>query len=58
VLKDAPHLASAIKAKAHYLVSLDRKHMIDVRNSVESNLGLKILLLSELLEEIRRKEEA
>lgn len=57
-LKDAPHLASAIKAKAHCLVSLDRKHLIDVRNRIESNLELKILLPGELLEEIRRGEEA
>lgn len=57
VLKDAPHLASAIKAKVDCLVSLDRKHMIGVRESVASHLGLTILLPGELLETIRDDEE-
>ena len=57
VLKDAPHLASAIKAEVHCLVSLDRKHMIDVREAIETNLGLRILLPSELLAELRSEGE-
>ena len=56
-LKDAPHLASAIKAKVHCLVSLDRKHMIDVREMIETNLGLKILLPGELLAGLRSETE-
>jgi predicted nucleic acid-binding protein len=55
-LKDAPHFATAIKAKVYCLVSLDRKHMIDIRNRVEESLGLRILLPAELLNEIRDKE--
>ncbi len=52
VIKDAPHLAAAKKAKVACLVSLDRKHMIDVREAIQKNLGLRILLSNELLDEL------
>jgi len=52
-LKDAPHFATALKAQVHCIVSLDRKHMIDIRSKVQANLGLKILLPAEFLQEIR-----
>lgn len=52
-LKDAPHFATALKAKVYCIVSLDRKHMIDIRSKVQEDLGLRILLPAELLEEIR-----
>ena len=32
--KDAPHLASAKKAKVDYVVSLDRKHMVSIRSQI------------------------
>jgi predicted nucleic acid-binding protein len=51
--KDAPHFATALKAQVYCLVSLDRKHMIGVRDKAKEALGLRILLPSELLEEIR-----
>lgn len=54
-LKDAPHFATALKAKVYCLVSLDRKHMVDIRDKVQQELGLRILLPAELLEEIRNR---
>jgi predicted nucleic acid-binding protein len=54
-LKDAPHFATALKAKVYCIVSLDRKHMIDIRSKVQEDLGLRILLPAEFLEEIRGK---
>jgi predicted nucleic acid-binding protein len=56
VLKDAPPLAAAIKANVYCLISLDRKHMIDVRDPIKASLGLRILLPSELLEELRSEK--
>jgi|GEM_PF-6201212 len=53
-LKDAPHLAAARKAQVYCLVSLDRRHMIEVREEIEKHLGLKILLPGELLQELRK----
>lgn len=52
-LKDAPHFATALKANVDCLVSVDRKHMIDRRDQVQADLGLRILLPSELLKELR-----
>ena len=52
-LKDAAHFATALKAKVYCIVSLDRKHMISIRDEVQANLGLRILLPAEFLEEIR-----
>ena len=51
--KDAPHFASALKGKVFCLVSLDRKHMIGIRDRIVADLGLRILLPSELLQELR-----
>lgn len=53
--KDAPHFATALKAKVDCLVSLDRKHMIDIREKVYADLRLRILLPSELLSELREQ---
>jgi predicted nucleic acid-binding protein len=55
-LKDAPHLAAARKAKVFCLVSLDRKHMIDVRADIEEHLNLRILLPGELLAQLRQED--
>lgn len=53
--KDAPHFATALKARVDYLVSLDRRHMIEIREQVYADLGLRILLPAELLDELRRR---
>ncbi len=42
--KDVPILAAAKKADVTYLVSLDRRHMIEKREAIEKQIGLKILL--------------
>jgi predicted nucleic acid-binding protein len=52
-MKDAPHFATALKAKVYCIVSLDRRHMIDIRSKIQEDLGLRILLPSEFLKEIR-----
>jgi predicted nucleic acid-binding protein len=51
--KDAPHLATAKKAKVFCLVSLDRRHLVGIRDQIEKAIGVKILLPEELLAEIR-----
>jgi hypothetical protein len=45
----APHLANARQVSVDCLVSLDHQHMIDVRQPIEENLDLRILLPGELL---------
>jgi predicted nucleic acid-binding protein len=52
-LKDAPHFATALKAQVFCVVSLDRRHMIDIRGKVQESLGLRILLPAEFLDELR-----
>jgi predicted nucleic acid-binding protein len=53
-LKDAPIVAAAKRAQVDYLVSLDRRHLVGVKE-VAQRSGLKIVLPSELLEKIRRQ---
>jgi predicted nucleic acid-binding protein len=53
-LKDAPIVAAAKRARVDYLVSLDRRHLVDVP-AVAQRSGLKIVLPEELLKEIRRQ---
>jgi predicted nucleic acid-binding protein len=55
--KDAPHFATAIKANVYCIVSLDRKHMIDIRDRVQEKLRLRILYPAELLEELRARKD-
>ena len=55
-LKDAPIVAAAIKAKAHYLVSLDRVHLVDV-SEVAKESGILIVLPGTLLHALRSKTE-
>ena len=53
-LKDAPIVAAAIKAGVGYLVTWDRRHLIDDPN-VASGSGLLILTPDELLAQVRRE---
>jgi len=53
-LKDAPIVAAAKRAQVDYLVSLDRRHLVGVPEVAQQS-GLKIVLPSELLEQIRRQ---
>lgn len=54
--KDAPIVAAAKRAGADKLVSLDRRHLVDVPE-VAKRSGLKIVLPEEALREIRGEEE-
>ncbi|MCC7353326.1 MAG: PIN domain-containing protein [Anaerolineae bacterium] len=51
--KDAPVVAAAKKARPGFLVSLDRRHLVD-QPEVARRSGLKIVLPEDLLEELRR----
>jgi predicted nucleic acid-binding protein len=53
--KDAAILAAAKKAQVDYLVTLDRRHMIERRDEIEHQVGFKILLPGELLEILRQQ---
>jgi len=55
-LKDAPIVAAAKKAHVDYLVSLDRRHLIDVPE-VAQRSGLRIILPDQLLGEVRRQAD-
>ena len=54
VFKDAPMVAAAKRARVDYLVSLDRRHLVGVRE-VAQRSGLRIVLPSEFLGEVRRQ---
>jgi predicted nucleic acid-binding protein len=51
-VKDAPIVAAARTARADYLVSLDRRHLVGVP-AVARGSGLRIVLPQQLLEEVR-----
>ena len=50
--KDAPIVAAAKKAQVDYLLSLDRRHLVEVEE-VARGSGLRILLPSSCLAELR-----
>ena len=52
VLKDAPVVAAARRAKVDYLVSLDRKHLVG-KPDIEDRSGLKITLPEHILSLLR-----
>jgi predicted nucleic acid-binding protein len=54
--KDAPIIAAAKQAAVDYLLTLDRKHMIMQREFIEQQVGVKILLPSEFLGFLRRRD--
>jgi predicted nucleic acid-binding protein len=55
-LKDAPVVAAAIKAETDYLVTLDRKHLIDPPEVAQKS-GLDIVLPGVALEVIRGEQQ-
>ena len=55
VLKDAPVVAAARRAKVDYLVSLDRKHLVG-KPVIEDRSGLKIVLPEQMLSLLRSSE--
>lgn len=56
VQKDAPIIAAASKAKPDYLVTLDRKHLIDPPE-VAAKSGLQIVLPEEIVQTVRNEGE-
>ena len=56
VPKDAPIVAAAKHAQVDYLVTLDRRHLVDVAE-VAKRSGLKIVLPEEALRQIRAEEK-
>lgn len=51
VAKDAPVVAAALEARVGYLVTLDRKHLL--QDSVRERSGLNILTPGDFLQELR-----
>lgn len=48
-VKDAPIVAGAISSKADYLVSFDRKHILQYRENIKANFKLKVVTPDELI---------
>lgn len=48
-VKDAPIVAGAVKAKADYLVSYDRKHLLQYKQEIKENFKLKVVTPDELI---------
>ncbi|OGE25219.1 putative toxin-antitoxin system toxin component, PIN family [Candidatus Daviesbacteria bacterium RIFCSPHIGHO2_02_FULL_39_12] len=47
--KDAPIVAGAISSKADYLVSFDRKHLLQHKKEIETNFKVKVVTPDELI---------
>lgn len=47
--KDAPIVAGAIVAKADYLVSYDRKHLLERKKEIEANFKFKVITPDEIM---------
>lgn len=56
VLKDAPIVAAAIKAKCTHLATYDRKHLLD-KPEVASQSGLNIVTPAQILDELKSDNE-
>jgi predicted nucleic acid-binding protein len=54
--KDAPIVAAAVQADVDYLISRDRKHLVDVPE-VEARSGIAVVLPEAALAEIRKRLE-
>ncbi len=48
-LKDAPIVAGAIASKADYLVSFDRKHLLQHKKEIKANFKIKVVTPDELI---------
>lgn len=48
-LKDAPIVAGAISAKADYLVSFDRKHILQHKEVIRTHFKVKVVTPDELV---------
>ena len=48
-LKDAPIVAGAIAAKAEYLISFDRKHLLQHNKEIRKDFQVKVVTPDELL---------
>ena len=51
--KDAPIVAAATRAGAHYLVTLDEKHLIAQREAIKAEFGVDTIRPGELLAVLR-----
>lgn len=47
--KDAPIIAGAISAKADYLVSFDRKHLLQHKKEIKAHFKIKVVTPDELV---------
>lgn len=47
-LKDAPIVAGAVTAKADYLVSFDKKHLLQQKQKIEAKFKIKVVIPDEL----------
>ena len=47
--KDAPIVAGAIKAKVDYLVTYDRKHLLEYKREIKTNFHLKVVTPDEVV---------
>ena len=47
--KDAPIVAGAISSKADYLVSFDRKHLLQHKKEIETNFKVKVVTPDEFI---------
>ena len=47
--KDAPIVAAAMAAKAQYLATYDRKHLLSQRDTIKAHFGIEVVLPDELL---------
>lgn len=49
-IKDAPIVAGAVQAKADYLVSFDRKHILQHKEDIEANFKIKVSTPDEVIQ--------
>jgi predicted nucleic acid-binding protein len=51
--KDAPIIAGALKARARYLVTLDRRHLLSQRDLIQQHFGIMVVTPGEMLRILR-----
>ena len=48
-VKDAPIVAAAIRAKADYLATYDRRHLLNIRDQIRDAFGVAVAMPDEIL---------
>ena len=54
--KDAPIVAAALRARADYVATYDRKHLLSQKQKIEARFGVRVVMPDEILAVLRQQQ--